>query len=44
MLKGVREIKFSDFKIVPPRKVGGMIQTSDILNAEFNLALQLLKD
>ncbi|MES2872844.1 MAG: YceI family protein [Bacteroidota bacterium] len=44
MLKGVREIKFSDFNIVPPRKIGGMIQTSDKLMAEFNLALHLLKD
>lgn len=44
VLKGVREIKFSDFNIIPPRKIGGMIQTSDKLVAEFNLALQLLKD
>lgn len=44
VLKGVKEIKFSDFNIVPPRKVGGMIQTSDKLIAEFNLALQLIND
>ncbi len=41
-LKGVREIKFSDFNIVPPRKIGGMIQTDDKLIAEFNLSLQVL--
>lgn len=44
VLKAVREIKFSDFNIVPPRKIGGMIQTSDKLFAEFNLALHFLKD
>lgn len=44
VLKGVREIKFSDFNIVPPSKIGGMIQTSDKLIAEFNIALQLLKE
>jgi hypothetical protein len=44
VLKGIKEIKFSDFNIVPPRKIGGMIQTSDKLIAEFNLALQLIED
>lgn len=44
VLKGVREIKFSDFGIVPPKKVGGMVQTNDKLLAEFNLALQLVDD
>lgn len=43
ILKGTREIHFSDFSIVPPRKIGGMIQTNDALNAEFNLVLQVLK-
>lgn len=42
VLKGVRELKFSDFNIVPPRKIGGMIKTNDKLVAEFNLTLQLL--
>lgn len=41
-LKGVREINFSDFDITPPRKIGGMIQTSDKLTAEFSLSLQEL--
>ncbi|MEJ7694516.1 YceI family protein [Daejeonella sp.] len=41
-LKGMREINFSDFNIIPPRKIGGMIQTSDKLVAEFNLVLQEL--
>ncbi|MGB4399801.1 MAG: YceI family protein [Daejeonella sp.] len=43
-LRGVREIKFSDFGIVPPSKIGGMVKTNDKLFAEFNLALQLLND
>ena len=41
-LKGVKQINFSDFNIVPPRKVGGMIQTSDKLIIEFALAMQVL--
>ena len=44
VLRGVREIKFSDFGIVPPSKIGGMVKTNDKLLAEFNLALQLLND
>lgn len=36
-LTGRRQIYFSDFQIVPPRKIGGMIQTNDELNIEFNL-------
>ncbi len=42
ILTGVREINFSDFNIVPPRKLGGMIQTNNKLLAEFNLTMQLL--
>ena len=41
-LIGSRELKFSDFKIVPPRKIGGMIQTKNNLNVEFNLGLKVL--
>ncbi len=41
-LSSSREIKFSDFNIIPPRKIGGMIQTSDRLTAEFNLNFKVL--
>lgn len=43
ILKGTRDINFSDFNIIPPRKIGGMIQTNDKLTAEFNLVLKVLK-
>ncbi|MDF3078970.1 MAG: hypothetical protein K0S09_2859 [Sphingobacteriaceae bacterium] len=41
-LTGSRDIKFSDFNIVPPRKLGGMIQTNDELKVEFKLRLKAL--
>jgi len=41
-LIGSRAIKFSDFNIVPPRKIGGLIQTNNDLNVEFNLQLKVL--
>lgn len=41
-LTGARVIKFSDFSIIPPRKLGGMIQTNDDLNIEFNLKMKIL--
>lgn len=41
-LTGRRRIYFSDFQIVPPRKIGGMIQTKDELNIEFNLRVNTL--
>jgi len=37
---GERDISFSDFKLVPPRKLGGMIQTDDKLSVEFQLILK----
>ena len=39
---GTRQINFSDFNIVPPRKIGGMIQTNNELNVEFNLNVKVL--
>ena len=42
-LLGTRELKFSDFNIVPPRKIGGMIKTNDELSVEFKLNIQVLK-
>lgn len=41
-LVGTRQVKFSDFNIVPPRKLGGMIQTNNELAVEFNLRLKVL--
>jgi hypothetical protein len=41
-LKGSRQINFSDFNIVPPRKIGGMIRTNNELNVEFNLKMRVL--
>lgn len=39
-----RQVNFSDFNIVPPRKIGGMIQTNDALNVEFSLRMRILED
>jgi hypothetical protein len=41
-LIGTRKINFSDFNLVPPRKIGGMIQTRNELNVEFNLKVRVL--
>jgi len=37
LLLGTREINFSDFNLVPPRKLGGMIKTKDQLSVNFRL-------
>lgn len=34
---GNKVVNFTDFNLVPPRKVGGMIKTNDALNIEFRL-------
>lgn len=36
-LTGVHNVKFSDFNITPPSKLGGMIKTNDQLGIEFQL-------
>jgi hypothetical protein len=41
-LIGSRQVNFSDFNIVPPRKIGGMIQTDNELNVMFNLRLKVI--
>lgn len=41
-LIGSQTINFSDFNIVPPRKLGGMIKTNDMLSAEFVLKVNVL--
>ncbi len=42
MLVGTQRVNFSDFKIIPPRKLGGMIETNNELDIEFNLQLKVL--
>lgn len=42
ILIGSKQLNFSDFNIVPPRKIGGMIQTNNELNVEFNLRMRVL--
>ncbi|HEX8376878.1 MAG TPA: YceI family protein [Pedobacter sp.] len=39
---GTRQVTFSDFNIVPPRKIGGMIKTNDELDVVFNLNVEIL--
>jgi len=42
-LTGVRDVNFTDFNLVPPRKLGGMIQTNDRLQVEFHLQMKALE-
>lgn len=39
-LLGSRDINFSDFNLIPPRKLGGMIQTNDKLSVTFHLKIK----
>jgi hypothetical protein len=39
-LVGLREINFSDFNLIPPTKLGGMIKTKDQLMVVFNLNMR----
>jgi hypothetical protein len=39
LLNGKRLFSFSDFKLSPPRKLGGMIRVEDNFNVEFRLIL-----
>ena len=41
-LLGSRELNFSDFKLIPPRKLGGMIKTRDQLTVEFHLKMKIV--
>ena len=41
-LIGTRQVSFSDFNIIPPRKIGGMIQTNDELTVVFNLRMKVI--
>jgi hypothetical protein len=42
IMVGTRQVNFSDFNIVPPRKLGGMIKTNNELSVEFNLNVKIL--
>ena len=42
ILIGTRKVNFSDFNIIPPRKIGGMIQTNNELDVEFSLKVKIL--
>jgi len=40
-LVGDRKVNFSDFKLTPPRKLGGIIRVNDVLDVEFNLRIKV---
>lgn len=40
-LTGNQQIKFTDFNLTPPRKLGGMIRANDLLEVEFDLYLKI---
>lgn len=42
ILEGSRRVNFSDFNLVPPRKLGGMIRTNNELDVVFNLKMKVL--
>jgi len=42
-LFGTRDVNFSDFNLVPPRKLGGMIRTKDQLSVSFHLKMKALE-
>jgi hypothetical protein len=41
-LGGSRDINFSDFDLIPPRKLGGMIKTRDKLSVGFQLNMKAM--
>jgi len=43
-LLGSRMLTFSDFKLIPPRKLGGMIKTKDQLTVAFHLKMKAIGD
>lgn len=42
ILTGSRSLNFSDFGLVPPRKLGGMIRTNDRVDIAFSLNMMLM--
>jgi len=41
-LLGSRDLDFSDFNLVPPRKLGGIIKTKNLLCVEFQLKMKVV--
>ena len=41
-LVGVQPIHFSDFKLIPPKKVGHLVRANDKLSVVFNLNLRAI--
>ncbi|WP_259067356.1 YceI family protein [Mucilaginibacter sp. X4EP1] len=41
-LLGSRDLNFTDFKLIPPRKLGGMIKTKDQLTVAFHLKMKTI--
>jgi len=41
-LVGAQDINFSDFNLIPPRKLGGMIKTNNLLSVAFHLKIKAL--
>jgi hypothetical protein len=41
-LLGSRDINFTEFNLIPPRKLGGIIQTKDKLSVDFHLKMKAL--
>lgn len=39
-LIGSRDVNFSDFNLIPPRKLGGLIKTNDKLSVDFHLKMK----
>ena len=39
-LVGIKRLKFSDFNIVPPKKMGGMVYVKDELDLTFSLGIK----
>jgi hypothetical protein len=42
-LIGSRKVNFSDFKITPPSRLGGMIRTNNEINVVFDLKLKIVE-
>lgn len=43
-LVGVKRIRFSDFNLKPPRKIGGVIKANDQLDVEFHINFNIVGD
>ena len=39
-LAGNRRVRFSDFKIIPPKRMGGMVYVKDVLDLFFSLSVK----